>query len=202
MFKYPKSLDSLIDSFSMLPGVGKKTAERYAFAVLNQLKQEDVEEFIENLKNVKQNLHACPRCGMLTEADICEICQDESRDQTTILVVEQVRDVFVIEGLGEYKGLYHILNGAIAFSKGIGVNDLNIDSLLMRINNGVVKEIILATNATLEGETTALYLKELLNDHPEIKVTRLAHGLPVGGDLLYADQLTLIRALEGRNTYK
>lgn len=202
MLKYPQSILNLIDSFSLLPGVGKKTAERYAFYILDNLSIEDVEEFINNLKNVKDGIKHCQICGNLTEDDICPICQDSSRDQTKIMVVEQERDILSIEKLEEFRGLYHVLGGSIAFSKGIGPQDLNIDSLLKRASNPLVKEVILATNATLEGETTARYLKELLNPIKDLKISRIAYGLPVGQDLIYADQMTLLKALEGRQEYK
>ncbi len=200
MYNYPKSLEALINSFSLLPGVGKKTAERFAFSVLNQFSTSEVEEFIYNLDALK-NLHQCPNCGCLTDDDLCPICKDPNRNKRLVMVVEQVKDVFVLEKLNEYQGIYHVLNGAIEFSKGINISDLNIDSLLEKAKNKEVDEIILATNATLEGETTAKYLKELLNDYPEVKVSRIAYGLPVGSDLAYADQMTLLKALEGRRNY-
>lgn len=200
MYNYPKSLEALINSFSLLPGVGKKTAERFALSVINQFSQSEIEEFIYNLEALK-NLHQCPNCGALTDDELCMVCQDETRNKEIIMVVEQVKDIFVIERLNEYKGIYHVLNGAIEFSKGINIDDLNINPLLEKAKLGTVKEIILATNATLEGETTAKYLKELLNDYPNIKVSRIAYGLPVGSDLAYADQMTLLKALEGRRDY-
>ena len=201
MYKYPQSILNLINSFASLPGVGNKTAERYAFYVLNSLNIEDIDEFATNLKNVKENIKHCKICGNLSEDDICDICKDSKRDHSIVMVVENERDVLSLEKLDEYKGVYHILGGAITFSKGISAADLNIDSLINRVKEGQIKEIILATNATLEGETTARYLKELLNDY-EIKISRIAYGLPVGQDLVYADQMTLLKALEGRREYK
>lgn len=201
MYKYPQSILNLINSFASLPGVGNKTAERYAFYVLNNLNIEDIDEFAINLKNVKENIKHCKICGNLSEEDICDICKDSKRDHSIVMVVENERDVLSLEKLDEYKGVYHILGGAITFSKGISAADLNIDSLINRVKEGNIKEIILATNATLEGETTARYLKELLNDY-EIKISRIAYGLPVGQDLIYADQMTLLKALEGRREYK
>ncbi len=201
MYKYPQSILNLINSFASLPGVGNKTAERYAFYVLNNLNIEDIDEFVTNLKNVKENIKHCKICGNLSEDDICDICKDSKRDHSIVMVVENERDVLSLEKLDEYKGVYHILGGAITFSKGISAADLNIDSLINRVKEGQIKEIILATNATLEGETTARYLKELLNDY-EIKISRIAYGLPVGQDLVYADQMTLLKALEGRREYK
>lgn len=202
MLKYPSSIIDLINSFEMLPGVGKKTAERYAFYVLDYMRVEDVEEFANNLKVVKNNIKQCVLCGNLSETDICPICQDETRDKSVVLVVENARDVLSIEKLNEYNGVYHVLGGSISFSKGITANNLNIDSLINKVKNKEVKEIILATNATLEGETTARYIKELLSSCEDIKISRIAYGLPVGGDLLYADQMTLLKALEGRQEYK
>ena len=198
--KYPKALIKLIEDFSMLPSVGKKTAERYALFIYTKMLEEDVINFSKDLLEVKQNIKICKNCGNISEEEICSICNDSSRNQKQILVVETIKDLFVIENVNQFNGVYHVLNGAISFSKGIGVNDLNINSLLEKVKNGEVEEIILATNATLEGETTARYIKELLNDY-EVKVTRIAHGLPVGGEMSYADDMTLLKAMEGRREY-
>ena len=201
MYNYPKTLEDLINSFSLLPGVGKKTAERYAFSVINNFREEEIEELISNLENLK-NLHSCPSCGSLTDRDLCSVCSDDTRNHRLVMVVEDVKDLFAMEKLKDYNGIYHVLHGAISFSKGVSVDDLNIDSLMTKAANDQVDEVILATNATLEGETTARYLKELLNDYPNIKVSRIAYGLPVGSDLVYADEMTLLKALEGRREYK
>ena len=198
--KYPKALIKLIEDFSMLPSVGKKTAERYALYVYTKMLEEDVLNFSKDLVDVKQNIKICECCGNISEEPICSICSDESRNKKQILVVETIKDLFVIENVNQYNGIYHVLNGAISFSKGIGVNDLNINSLIDNVKNGGVEEIILATNATLEGETTARYIKELLNGY-DIKITRIAHGLPVGGEMSYADDMTLLKAMEGRREY-
>ena len=198
--KYPKALIKLIEDFSMLPSVGKKTAERYALYIYTKMLEEDVLNFSKDLVDVKQNIKICKNCGNISEEEICDICSDSSRNQKQILVVETIKDLFVIENVNQFNGVYHVLNGAISFSKGIGVNDLNINSLLEKVKNGEVEEVILATNATLEGETTARYIKELLNDY-EVKVTRIAHGLPVGGEMSYADDMTLLKAMEGRREY-
>ena len=198
--KYPKALIKLIEDFSMLPSVGKKTAERYALFVYTKMLEEDVMNFSKDLVDVKQNIKICECCGNISEEPICSICSDPSRNKKQILVVETIKDLFVIENVNQYNGIYHVLNGAISFSKGIGVNDLNINSLIENVKNGTVEEIILATNATLEGETTARYIKELLNDY-DIKITRIAHGLPVGGEMSYADDMTLLKAMEGRREY-
>lgn len=198
--KYPRALIKLIEDFSMLPSVGKKTAERYALFIYTKMLEEDVINFSNDLIEVKKNIKICKCCGNISEEEICSICSDETRNKKQILVVETIKDLFVIENVNQYNGIYHVLNGAISFSKGIGVNDLNINSLIEQVKNGEVEEIILATNATLEGETTARYIKELLNDY-NIKITRIAHGLPVGGEMSYADDMTLLKAMEGRREY-
>ena len=198
--KYPNALIKLIEDFSMLPSVGKKTAERYALFIYTKMLEEDVINFSNDLVEVKKNIKICKCCGNISEEEICSICSDETRNKKQILVVETIKDLFVIENVNQYNGIYHVLNGAISFSKGIGVNDLNINSLVEQVKNGEVEEIILATNATLEGETTARYIKELLNDY-DIKITRIAHGLPVGGEMSYADDMTLLKAMEGRREY-
>ena len=198
--KYPKALIKLIEDFSMLPSVGKKTAERYALFIYTKMLEEDVINFSNDLVEVKKNIKICKCCGNISEEEICSICSDETRNKKQILVVETIKDLFVIENVNQYNGIYHVLNGANSFSKGIGVNDLNINSLIDQVKNGEVEEIILATNATLEGETTARYIKELLNDY-DIKITRIAHGLPVGGEMSYADDMTLLKAMEGRREY-
>ena len=198
--KYPKALIKLIEDFSMLPSVGKKTAERYALFVYTKMLEEDVINFSNDLVEVKKNIKICKCCGNISEEEICDICSDDTRNKKQILVVETIKDLFVIENVNQYNGIYHVLNGAISFSKGIGVNDLNINSLINQVKNGEVEEIILATNATLEGETTARYINELLREY-NIKITRIAHGLPVGGEMSYADDMTLLKAMEGRREY-
>ncbi|MDD6468239.1 MAG: recombination mediator RecR [Erysipelotrichaceae bacterium] len=190
---YPKSLQKLIDDFRMLPGVGEKTAERYALCMLD-LDQESVEQFASHLLQMKQNIKQCRVCGNITEQDVCDFCSDENRDTSVICVVQQPKDIFAIEKTG-FNGMYHVLNGAISTTKGILPDDINIQSLFSRLDS--VKEVIIATNPTLDGETTALYLSKVLKDYP-ISVTRLAHGLPMGSNLDYADELTLIKAMEGR----
>ncbi len=198
--EYPKAILDLIESFRRLPSVGAKTAERYAMYVYSNLDIDDIKAFSNNLLNVKKNLHKCKVCGNLCEDDTCEICKSSERDKNTIMVVENVKDLYVIEKLNVYKGVYHILNGAINFQKGIGVEDLEIGSLIERAKSSDIKEIIIATNATLEGETTARYIKTLLED-TNCAITRIAHGLPVGGDINYADEVTVLKALEGRREY-
>ena len=195
MEKLP-SIEQLIESFASLPGVGHKSAEKMAYSVLN-MDEELIEQFADSLINVKKSVHKCPRCGSLTENDLCEICLDESRDKTSLIVVSEPKDVMSFEKIGSFKGQYHVLGGVLSALKGIGVEDLEIESLIRRIEQANVKEVILATNPTTEGETTALYIAKIL-EGKDINVSRLAFGLPVGGHLEYADSLTLQRALEGR----
>ena len=192
---YPKSFEKAIEGFKKLPGVGSKTAERYAFTMLD-CPDNEVEEFVQALMTMKQKIHTCPICGNLTENEECDICSDSRRDTSTICVVQSSRDVLAMERTHEYKGVYHVLNGLISASKGILPEDLNIESLLDRIDDNV-HEVILATNATVEGDTTALYLDKLLAQK-KVLVTRIAYGIPIGGHLDYADELTLIKAIEGR----
>jgi len=189
------SIDRLIDSFSRLPSVGRKSAERMAYAVLN-MDMDEVKEFADSLTNLKNKVRHCPICGLYTEDDKCEICKDNSRDKTTIIVLSYPKDVYSFEKLNSYNGVYHVLNGQLSAIKGIGIDDLNVDSLLNRIKLDNVKEVIIATDPTIEGETTALYLAKLLEN--KVTVTRLAYGLPMGGHLDYADSLTISKALEGR----
>ena len=195
MEKLP-SIEQLIESFASLPGVGHKSAEKMAYSVLN-MDKELIEQFADSLINVKKSVHKCPRCGSLTENDLCEICLDESRDKTSLIVVSEPKDVMSFEKIGSFKGQYHVLGGVLSALKGIGVEDLEIESLIRRIEQDNVKEVILATNPTTEGETTALYIAKIL-EGKDVNVSRLAFGLPVGGHLEYADSLTLQRALEGR----
>lgn len=192
---YPSIFEALVDSFRKLPGVGLKTAERYAFEYL-KWNEEEAERFIASLQDAKTSIHECSICHNLAEQDICDICRDESRDKSTILVIEQIQDLIAMEKTHEYKGVYHVLGGTISANKGIMPENLNIDSLLERCNESV-DEVILATNPTVEGETTALYLSKLLENMP-CTVTRIAHGIPMGGHLDYADELTLIKAFENR----
>ena len=191
-----KSVTKLVDSFSKLPGVGHKSAEKMAYSVL-EMQDEDVEMFSDALKELKRNVHHCPICGNYTEDDVCEICQDENRDKTKIIVISYPKDVASFERLGVYNGRYHVLGGVLSAVNGVGINDLNIVDLEKRIKDDGVQEIIIATNPTTEGETTALYLAKIL-ENKNVNVTRLAYGLPMGGHLEYADSLTLSKALEGR----
>ncbi|MBR2507115.1 MAG: recombination protein RecR [Bacilli bacterium] len=193
---YLKALERLIESLSKLPSVGKKSAERMAFAILN-MDEDDVLEFSEALKNVKEKIHTCPICGNYSEEEICEICSDNTRDTSKLMIVSYPKDVIAFETAEGYKGLYHVLNGVIAPTRGKGIEDLNFTSLIKRIEEGNIKEVIIATNPTVEGETTGLYIAKKLENY-DIEITRLAYGLQMGGALDYTDSLTLVRALEGR----
>ncbi|MGX8833200.1 recombination mediator RecR [Amedibacillus sp. YH-ame6] len=192
---YPKKFESLVEAYRRLPGVGLKTAERYAFESI-EWSGETITEFIDALVNVKDGIRKCDICGNLAEDELCDICKDSSRNTGMICVVQSAKDVIAMEKMREYSGVYHVLNGVISTSKGILPEDINIESLLNRIDKHT-SEVIIATNPTVEGETTALYLSKLLEKH-EVNVTRIAHGLPMGGHLDYADELTLIKAFEGR----
>lgn len=189
-------LASLIEEFSKLPGIGKKTAQRLAFYVLN-MDTNDAEELAKAIINAKRKIKYCSVCSNLTDTDPCALCKDSKRDQTTICVVEDPRDVIALEKTKEFHGLYHVLHGSISPMEGIGPEDIKIKELLQRIQGLNVEEVILATNPTIEGEATAMYISKLLKPLG-IKTTRIAHGIPVGGDLEYADEVTLSRALEGR----
>ena len=192
-----KSISKLVDSFQRLPGIGHKTAEKMAYQVL-EMKDENVEYFSNALKEVKANIHHCPICGAYTEDEVCDVCSNELRDKTKILVVSYPKDVIAFEKIGSFDGVYHVLNGALSSINGVTVNDLNIEKLFHRIKDQKVEEVIIATNPNTEGETTALYLAKILQN-TGVKITRIAYGLPLGGHLEYADALTLSKALEGRN---
>ncbi len=191
------SIAKLIDSFQRLPGIGHKTAEKMAYQVL-EMKDENVEYFADALREVKAKIHHCPICGAYTEDDVCEVCANEMRDKTKIMVVSYPKDVIAFEKIGAFDGVYHVLGGALSSVNGITINDLNISSLFDRIQNQKVSEVIVATPPNTEGETTALYLARVLAN-TGVSVTRIAYGLPLGGHLEYADALTLTKALEGRN---
>ncbi|MED1538637.1 recombination protein RecR [Bacillus pseudomycoides] len=193
---YPEPISKLIDSFTKLPGIGPKTAVRLAFFVLD-MKEDDVLDFAKSLVNAKRNLTYCSVCGHITDRDPCYICDDSHRDQSVVCVVQEAKDVIAMEKMKEYQGVYHVLRGAISPMEGIGPEDINIPQLLKRLQDETVQEVILATNPNIEGEATAMYISRLLKP-TGIKVTRIAHGLPVGGDLEYADEVTLSKALEGR----
>ncbi|UJF33646.1 recombination mediator RecR [Paenibacillus hexagrammi] len=193
---YPEPIAKLIDAFSRLPGVGPKTAGRLAFHVL-RMKEDDVLDFAKSLVNVKRNLHYCSVCCNITDIDPCRICQDKSRDASVICVVQEPKDLAAMERTREFEGYYHVLHGAISPMEGIGPDQIHIAELLKRLSDEKVQELILATNPNIEGEATAMYLSRLVKSFG-LRVTRIAHGLPVGGDLEYADEVTLTKALEGR----
>lgn len=190
-------LTELIAQFERLPGIGKKTAQRLAFSILDQ-PPERAEKFAEALVNARRKIHFCKVCQGLTDKDTCEICSDEKRDRSIICVVAEPKDVMAFERMREFRGLYHVLHGVISPLDGITPDQLRIKELMSRLASGEVTEIIMATNPTVEGEATASYLSRLIKPMG-VKVTRLAYGIPVGGDLEYADEFTLARALEGRN---
>lgn len=190
-------LTELINQFSRLPGIGKKTAQRLAYSILEQ-PPDRAKQFAEALINAREKIHFCSTCQSLTDLDICQICADERRDKSVICIVEDPRDVMAFERTREYNGVYHVLHGVISPLDNIGPDKLRIKELMSRLSDGTVNEIIMATNPTVEGEATASYISRLVKPMG-IKVTRLAYGIPVGGDLEYADEYTLARALEGRN---
>lgn len=191
-----KTLSSLIDSFSKLPGIGAKSAERMAYAVL-EMKKEDVDQFSKALTETKTKIHKCKICGLYSEEDTCPICQDKTLDHSTCVVLAYPKDILPFEKMNSFNGVYHCLGGLISPNKGIGPDDLNIASLINRIKGEGIKEIIIATSPTLEGETTSLYLSRIL-ENENVIVTRLAYGLPMGASIDYADSLTLSKAIEGR----
>lgn len=191
-----KSLIRLEESLAKLPSVGKRSAERMAYAMLD-MDEEDLVEFSNAVKELKSKIHTCPICGCLTEDEVCEICSDESRDKSVLMVVSYPKDLLAFENAEGYHGVYHVLGGVISISKGKGIEDLNIQGLIDRVKGGEVKEIIIATNPTIEGETTAVYLSKILEPYVE-NITRLAYGLQMGGNLDYTDALTLSKAIEGR----
>ena len=193
---YSPPVAKLIEEFEKLPGIGHKTAQRLAFHVLN-LTVEKSEALANAIKDAKLKTRYCSVCYNLTEADPCNICSDVKRDQGTICVVEDPRDVVALERVREFKGIYHVLHGAISPMEGIGPEDIKIRELLQRIREADIREVILATNPNVEGEATAMYISKLLKP-AGIRTTRIAHGIPVGGDLEYADEVTLAKAMEGR----
>ena len=197
MRQYPRSLNRLINELGKLPGIGGKTAQRLAFHVLS-LSDREAEALASAIMEAKQTLHYCSVCGNLTDREVCGICSDESRDRSVICVVETPQDVMAMERIREFRGTYHVLHGAISPAEGIGPSDINLKSLIERLQSSdEVKEVIIATNPNIEGEATAMYIARLLKP-AGIKVTRIAHGIPVGGDLEYADEVTLLKAMEGR----
>ncbi len=197
MSYYSPSIEKLIESFEKLPSIGHKTAQRLAFYMLD-LSNEEAEEFTNSILNAKKNLHFCSKCFNISDTNPCNICSNPKRDSSVICVVEDVRDVFAMERTHEFNGVYHVLHGSISPMNGIGPDDIKIKELLSRIMNEETKEIILATNPRVEGEATSMYISKLVKPLG-IKVTRIARGIPVGGDLEYTDEITLTKALEGRS---
>lgn len=193
--EYPQSFEELVECFKMLPGIGSKGAERMVYHIL-EMDEKQVQRFSRALVDFKDNIQYCKKCGHICEDEICDICKDTSRDQTTICVVESPKDVFAMEKLKEYHGLYHVLHGTMSIMDGKTIDELNIQTLFDRLNDDI-KEVIIATNPTREGETTALFLAKLLAKR-NISATRIANGLPMGSNLDYADELTLLKSLEGR----
>ncbi|WMJ78258.1 MULTISPECIES: recombination mediator RecR [unclassified Sedimentibacter] len=195
MEQYTPPITKLIEELAKLPGIGRKSAQRLAFHILD-MKGSDVLELAKAIVNAKKLTKHCKTCGNLTEGDVCGICGNVKRDHSVICVVEDVRDISAMERTKEYKGVYHVLHGTISPLEGIGPEDINIKGLITRLDSEV-SEVILATNPTIEGEATAVYISRLIKPMG-IKTTRIAHGIPVGGDIEYADEVTLIRAMEGR----
>ena len=191
-----EALQKLSEQFARLPGIGRKSAMRLAFSIL-ELSDDEAENFANTIIEAKQKVHLCPVCQSLTDKEVCSVCNDLSRDKSTIMVLEDTKAVLSMEKVREYRGLYHVLHGVISPMNGVTPDKLKIKELLSRIADEQVKEIIIATNPTVEGEATAMYLSRLLKPF-EIKITRLAYGIPVGSDLEYADEVTLYRAIEGR----
>ena len=192
-------LERLVEQFERLPGIGHKSAQRLAYHML-AIPREDAEAFAQAITDAHEKIHYCKICCNLTDSELCPVCRSESRDRSVICVVEDPRDVFALERTNEYNGLYHVLHGTISPLSGVGPDQLRVKEFLARLTDGSVKEIIMATNPTVEGEATAMYISRLVKPLG-IRVTRLAYGIPVGGDLEYADEITLTRAMEGRQEF-
>jgi len=197
MAYYSPSIEKLVESFEKLPSIGHKTAQRLAFYMLD-LNNDEVKEFVDSIINAKKNLKFCSKCFNISDTEPCNICGNPKRDASIICVVEDVRDVVAMERTHEYNGVYHVLHGSISPMNGVGPDDIKIKELLARLMDGSVKEIILATNPRVEGEATAMYISKLVKPLG-VKVTRIARGIPIGGDLEYTDEVTLTKALEGRS---
>lgn len=192
-----KVFDDCVHELSKLPGVGRKTAVRLALHIL-KLKQEQAYKLSDAIKKLKDNIKFCKECGSISETEVCPVCSDENRKKDVICIVEEAKDVFFIENTGRYFGLYHVLGGKISPLDGIGPSDLSFDKLIKRVNDLKVKEVIIATNPDADGETTASYIGRILQNVPELKITKLASGIPIGSHLEYADEITVLRALENR----
>lgn len=194
---YPESLNNLINSLKKLPSIGEKSAERLAFAIMN-FDEEEILLFSNSIKDVKSKIKKCSVCGNITENEICDICLNEERDKTVICVVEDSKNIITLEKMGTYNGKYHVLNGLISPINGKGPKDIEIDSLIQKVNNNNINEVIIAISPTLEGETTALYISKLL-ENTKVIVSRIAYGIPMGADMEYLDPMTLSMALNNRN---
>lgn len=195
---YPSSLQQLIEAFKYLPGIGDKTAERMAFAIMD-MDDEKIEMFSNSIQTIKQSIHRCPICNGITDLEVCEICSNKSRDNGTICVVEDPKSVFLFEKLGMFKGRYHVLKGLISPLEGINPEDIELETLLDRVKKEKLKELILAFKPSIEGETTALYIKRVLGDM-NLSITKIASGIPMGADMEYIDAMTLERALMDRKS--
>ena len=195
--RYPESFTKLVDHLKKLPGVGKKSAERMAYQII-EMDADFLKGFAESLVESKNKLGKCSICGCMCEDDLCEICKDDTRDKSVICVVQTSKDVYALEKAKDYQGVYHVLNGVISAVNGVSPKDINLYSLIDRVNEGEVSEVIVATNPNIEGESTAQFIAKLLSDNQNVQVTRLAYGLPVGGNLDYADEFTLLKAIQGR----
>ena len=194
-----QSLQILVEQFARLPGIGRKTAQRLAYYVL-RMPSEEVKQFARDMYEARMRVRYCKVCGLLTDTEVCPICRDAKRDATTVCVVRDSKDAFAFERTREYRGVYHILGGTISPLEGIGPDDIAIQPLLARIGAGGIKEVILATNPDVQGEATAAYIASLLKHFDTLTVSRIAHGVPVGAELEYADEVTLVQALQGRRT--
>lgn len=193
---YPKTIINIIECFKKFPGIGEKTAERMALATLD-MEEDALELFSKSLKNVKTKIKKCEKCGSLTENELCEICEDDKRNHETICVVEECKNVILFEKIGSYRGVYHVLEGLISPLEGVNPEDIHIDKLIKRIKEEKIKEVILALKPSIEGETTALYISKMLEKEP-VKVSKIAHGIPMGAEIEYIDPLTLEMAMEDR----
>jgi recombination protein RecR len=196
MIKIP-SFERCVFEFGKLPGIGQKTASRLALHIM-KMSPSEVENLAESLVDLRNSIKFCKKCGSITDKDICEVCVSDSRNKQIICVVEEAKDVMIIEGTGRYNGLYHVLGGKISPIDGIGPADLRIDNLIERLSEEPVNEVIIATNPNVEGETTAMYLMKKISVYPNIEVTRIASGVPIGGHLEYSDDITILKALENR----
>lgn len=195
---YPKTILNLIECFKKFPGIGEKTAERLALASIN-MDDDIIDLFSKSLKDGKTKIKKCSRCGSLTEDDLCQICKDETRDTKTLCVVEECKNVILFEKIGTFRGIYHVLGGLISPLEGINPEDIHIDKLIQRIKDEKIKEVILAIKPSVEGETTALYIRKML-EGTDVKISKIAHGIPMGADIDYIDPLTLEMAIEDRTT--